>query len=112
MTHCLNCNQGVEGNFCSQCGQKASTHRFSVPHVMHEIPHSLFHIDKGIFKNITSIMYTRRAVQEYMAGRRLSYFNPFLYFLSYCGILILPLFLIAPGYDLGYQCSLLERKGL
>ncbi len=94
MNTCLNCSAPLQDKFCSRCGQKASTHRFTMAHVLHEIPHSLFHLDSGIFRNIRSITYPKRAVLEYVAGKRKIYFNPLLFYFLLLGLYLFlaPLF--------------------
>jgi hypothetical protein len=66
MTTCLNCENKFEGKFCNQCGQKASVNRFTVRHLLHELPHSLFHVDKGILKNIKGALHPQRTIFEYI----------------------------------------------
>ena len=89
-THpCLNCANRFGGNFCNECGQKASTHRFTIHEWLHEIPHSILHIDGGFFQTFKHLC--RRPgemIREYLDGRRKSYFSPFLYLLIWCGIFI------------------------
>jgi Protein of unknown function (DUF3667) len=89
MTDCLNCLTAYEGNFCNECGQKAKTHRFTLHEWMHEIPHSIFHIDSGFFYTFKSLC-TRpgNMIREYLGGKRKDYFSPFLYVLVWCGIFI------------------------
>ena len=89
MTTCLNCENTFEGLFCNNCGQKAATHRFSMHEWLHEIPHSLFHIDSGFFQTLKTLL-TRpgNAVREYLAGRRKLLFSPFLYVLIWCGVYV------------------------
>lgn len=79
--HCLNCGQLVSENFCSVCGQKTTVKRISVKALLHDLPHSLFHVDKGILKNIKDISHPHDTVFAYMDGKRISYFSPFLFFL-------------------------------
>jgi hypothetical protein len=79
--HCLNCGQLVSENFCSVCGQKTTVKRISIKALLHDLPHSLFHVDKGILKNIKGIAYPHDTVFGYMEGKRISYFSPFLFFL-------------------------------
>jgi hypothetical protein len=81
MTTCLNCENKFEGKFCNQCGQKASVHRFTVRHLLHELPHSLFHVDKGILKNIKGALHPQRTIFEYIQGKRIRYYSPFLFFI-------------------------------
>lgn len=89
MNTCLNCENLFDGSFCNQCGQKAATHRFTMHEWLHEIPHSLFHVDSGFFQTIKTLF--RRpgaAVREYLEGKRKSLFSPFLYVLIWCGIYV------------------------
>jgi presenilin-like A22 family membrane protease len=76
---CLNCDQNIEGNFCSNCGQKTSIHRFSIKHFFaHDLLHGLFHIDKGFLFTITEL-FTRpgNSIREYIQGKRVNHFNYF-----------------------------------
>jgi hypothetical protein len=89
MHTCLNCSNQFNGNFCGECGQKAAVHRFTIHEWLHEIPHSILHIDGGFFHTFKHLC--RRPgnmIREYLGGRRKSYFSPFLYVLIWCGIFI------------------------
>ncbi|RYD70236.1 MAG: DUF3667 domain-containing protein [Sphingobacteriales bacterium] len=88
MHRCLNCENKFSGRFCNNCGQKSNTHRFSVGHVLHELPHQIFHLDKGIFRNIASILHPRQTVTDYLSGRRVSYFNPLLFYFLTLGLIL------------------------
>lgn len=79
--NCLNCDTPVEGKFCNECGQKTSVKRFTVSSVLHELPHSLFHVDKGILKNITAVTQPKETIFSYLNGKRAAYYNPFLFFI-------------------------------
>lgn len=91
-TNCLNCNTPLqpEQRYCSQCGQQADIHRFSIPHFLHEFFHAFTHTDKGIFHLLKSLA-TRPGItaREYIQGRRKAYFNPFTFFLIVMGIYVL-----------------------
>jgi hypothetical protein len=77
MTTCKNCETTFEGKYCSNCSQKADTHRFTVTHLAHELLHALTHTDKGVFFLIKEMFYRPGKVAlEYNAGRRKKYFNP------------------------------------
>ncbi|MCD6012321.1 MAG: hypothetical protein K0Q79_2183 [Flavipsychrobacter sp.] len=79
---CLNCNTSYTGKFCPECGQKASTHRFTFAAILHDIPHSVFHIDKGLFFTFAQLTYRPgRAIREYLEGKRIRHFSPFAYLL-------------------------------
>ncbi len=90
---CLNCNSDVVGDFCSTCGQKTSTKRFSLKHfITHDLIHGVFHLDKGLLFTIKEL-FTRpgHSIREYVQGKRIKHFNYF------TAILIL----IAKGHYLG-----------
>lgn len=77
MTTCKNCAFDFEGKFCSNCSQKADTHRLTIGHFAHDFFHALTHTDKGILYLIRE-MFTRpgQVALEYNAGKRKKYFNP------------------------------------
>lgn len=79
--NCLNCHTDIEGKYCHECGQKASVKRFTVSSVIHEIPHSLFHVDKGVMKNLIGLKNPKATVFAYLSGKRASYYSPFLFFI-------------------------------
>lgn len=77
MTNCLNCNQPLSEHYCARCGQKASTHRYSLKHfVVHDLVHGILHIDKGILFTIKEL-FTRpgHSVRAFIEGKRVPYFN-------------------------------------
>lgn len=87
MPTCLNCENEFEGNFCNKCGQKAATHRFTMHEWLHEIPHSLFHVDGSFVTTIKTLtLRGGDAVREFLAGKRKTLFSPFLYVLVWCGV--------------------------
>lgn len=76
---CLNCDTITVNNFCSVCGQKNSTHRFSIKHFFfHDLIHGVFHFDKGFFFTLKEL-FTRpgHSIREYIQGKRVSHFNYF-----------------------------------
>ncbi|MDP5202241.1 DUF3667 domain-containing protein [Flavobacterium sp. DG2-3] len=78
-SNCLNCNEEIAGKFCSNCSQSASTHRFSLSHVIqHDFIHGIFHFDKGFFYTIKEL-FTRpgNSIREYIQGKRTKHFNYF-----------------------------------
>lgn len=82
--NCLNCQAPLQPDqrFCSQCGQQAVVHRFSMPHFLHEFFHAFTHTDKGIF-HLLKCLATRPGptAREYIQGKRKAYFSPFTFFL-------------------------------
>ncbi|WP_312923926.1 DUF3667 domain-containing protein [Empedobacter brevis] len=76
---CLNCEQSIQENYCSNCGQITSTHRFSLKHFfLHDFVHGIFHFDKGFIFTIKEL-FTRpgHSIREYIQGKRVKHFNCF-----------------------------------
>ncbi|KAF2515229.1 DUF3667 domain-containing protein [Flavobacterium foetidum] len=77
--YCLNCEQKVSGNFCSNCGQSTHTHRYSLHHFfVHDFIHGIFHFDNGFFYTIKEL-FTRpgHSIREFIQGKRVKHFNFF-----------------------------------
>lgn len=77
---CKNCQQEFDGNYCPNCGQSAKEHRINATYFLHDIPHSIFHID-GLFFSTLKGLFTKPGlvVQEFLEGKRVKYFRPFAY---------------------------------
>lgn len=74
---CLNCAAPVTHNYCSNCGQKSSTHRYSIKHfIAHDFVHGIWHVDKGILFTLKAL-FTRpgHSVREFIQGKRVPYFS-------------------------------------
>ena len=87
-TNCLNCGSTLETSqlFCSQCGQKADTHRLNFNHIWHDLIHAFTHADKGIFSLIWQLAFRPGIVaREYVEGKRKKYFNPFTFVILIVG---------------------------
>lgn len=79
MSHhnCTNCGKELTDNYCSRCGQKADTHRFSTKHIFaHDFIHAVFHLDKGFLFTAKELL-TRPgySIREYIEGKRVNHFN-------------------------------------
>ncbi|MEP6711489.1 MAG: DUF3667 domain-containing protein [Ferruginibacter sp.] len=87
---CKNCHSNFEGKFCPHCGQAASTHRINALYFLHDLPHSVLHIDKGFpFTFYQLVKRPARALGDYLAGRRVSYDRPLSYVLIMSAISVL-----------------------
>ncbi|MBC6607297.1 DUF3667 domain-containing protein [Hymenobacter sp. BT188] len=84
---CLNCRQQLSaGSFCPNCGQRRP-HRLTVGHVAHEVFHVFTHADNTIIGYIPQVLFhPGRVVDDYLAGRRKRYFNPFQFLLLVLGL--------------------------
>jgi len=54
-----NCIETITGNFCANCGQNTSVHRYSFKHfIVHDLIHGFWNVDNGIFFTIKEL-FTR-----------------------------------------------------
>ena len=84
---CLNCEAPLTGPYCARCGQDAHTHRFTWGYLLHEIPHSVWHVDKGLPYTIWQML--RRpgpTMRRYLAGQRVKLFRPLALVLLVAGV--------------------------
>jgi hypothetical protein len=104
---CKNCDHTFQGNFCCNCGQKAATHEIDFKFIVHEVPHSAFHLSKGIFYTIKE-MSTRpgKTIQEYIRGKRVNHFPPLTYLLILTSLFI---FIRGLQYSLDFREINLKR---
>ncbi|TGE23718.1 DUF3667 domain-containing protein [Hymenobacter aquaticus] len=85
---CLNCGTLVPERFCGHCGQDAHhTHRLTMAHMLHEVPHSIWHVDKGIVYSLRNLLLRPGAtIRGYLAGQRKPHFPPLSLLLLVTGI--------------------------
>jgi len=76
-TNCKNCNAELQGNYCSNCGQSAETHKINGHYLWHDIQHGLLHLDKGILFT-TKELFTRpgNSIRDFLEGKRVKHFKP------------------------------------
>lgn len=74
---CRNCGYVFAGNYCPQCSQRADTHRITWHYIWHELPHSVWHVDKGILFTIREL-FTRPGytIREFLDGKRVNHYRP------------------------------------
>jgi hypothetical protein len=86
-TTCQNCHAALHGNYCSECGQSADTHRINVHFLWHDVQHGLLHMDKGIFFTAKEL-FTRpgHSIRSFLEGRRVQHFRPISLVLVLAGI--------------------------
>jgi len=74
---CKNCGHQVWGNFCSNCGQRANTHKLNMHFILHDLQHGLIHFDKGVLYT-TKLLLTRpgHTIREFLDGKRVRHFQP------------------------------------
>jgi len=74
---CKNCGAVINGKFCSNCGQPASTQAISASFVVHDLQHGLLHINGGILHSAREL-FTRPgySIREYIEGKRMKHYKP------------------------------------
>jgi hypothetical protein len=74
---CLNCKTEIIGNFCYNCGQKSSVHRYNIKHLFtHDLLHGIYHVDKGFLFTIKELFVRPgHAIREHIEGNRTSLFH-------------------------------------
>lgn len=88
---CLNCNEAVERNYCSNCGQKTDTHPITFRHfIFHDLLHGVWHLEKGIIFTIReAFKRPGQTALDYINGKRVRYYNVFYLCLIITAITIL-----------------------
>lgn len=55
MTTCKNCGHQFELEYCNNCGQKASVKRIELKWLLDELPHAIWHVEKGFLYNVKQL---------------------------------------------------------
>lgn len=75
---CKNCGNEFDGNFCNQCGQKASVTRLTYKSLADNLMHGFLHVDKGFFYTIRMLIINPgKVVIDFINCKRAAYFQPF-----------------------------------
>lgn len=95
---CLNCGTRVDGRFCSDCGQSASTGRLLTRDTFFDALAHVFQLDSQILRTLVGLTRSPgRVCAEYVEGRRIRYVAPLKYFLV--AITLVILVNLATGFD-------------
>ena len=78
---CLNCRAPLDGDFCSNCGQRAHVHR-TLTAFAHDLLHGVLHLDGKVWRTLPLLVWrpgwlTRR----YIDGERAKFVSPMALFL-------------------------------
>lgn len=78
MINCLNCNETIVGNFCSNCGQKKFK-RIDGKYIFDEVQYSLLHTNKGFLYSVKNILKNPgRTARNFIDGDRVNHYKPLL----------------------------------
>lgn len=74
---CLNCEAALTDKLCGRCGQPAATHRLTMRHLLHNIPHFIWRVDKGLFYTLRELLQRPGPMLPgYLRGQRARHFQP------------------------------------
>lgn len=77
-THCANCNELLQGEFCHHCGQSVHSVLKPVHGMLEEAAETLLHIDGRIVHTLPPLLVKPGFLTlEYFSGRRVRYIAPF-----------------------------------
>ncbi|HEX8331339.1 MAG TPA: DUF3667 domain-containing protein [Segetibacter sp.] len=82
---CRNCGHAISGNYCSNCGDKASIKAITLSNIFHEVFHYFTHLDKGFGYTLKKLITSPGTMQrKYIEGERARHQKPFSMFFI-CG---------------------------
>jgi hypothetical protein len=95
MIICQNCGGAGDQVYCPQCGQALETKRISMHHLLHEVAHTFWHLEKGFLFTLKELaIHPGTTQRKYLSGVRLRYQKPFPLFAISVTICALALYLI------------------
>jgi hypothetical protein len=81
--HCKNCGHTIDGNYCSQCGQKSDVSRITFAAIAQEISESIFQVNRGLFFTIKELfLRPGQSIDDFLHGKRKNHFKPIAYVLT------------------------------
>lgn len=85
--------------YCSYCGQKTSVSRITIGSLLRDLPHAIFHVDRGFLFNIWKLFKQPGiAIDQYLSGKRKQFYHP----ASYIVIALILNYLIVKITDLHF----------
>lgn len=98
---CLNCSTTLSGQYCGNCGQRATSRLISVWELLKDAFGDLLELDSRLWRTLVPLMVRPgRLTRDYLEGRRARYMPPFRMYL----VLSIVFFLVAffdPREELG-----------
>ncbi len=92
MPECLNCGAHLRGQYCGNCGQRASSRLISLWQLVREAFGDLFELDSRLWRTLVPLVIRPgQLTHDYLQGRRARYMPPFRMYL----VLSLLFFLVA-----------------
>lgn len=75
---CSHCNQTIDFNFCSRCGQKKYK-RIDKAYILEELQYTIIHTNKGFLYSVKNILKNPgRTARGFIDGNRVNHYKPIL----------------------------------
>ena len=76
--NCLNCGTDLVGQYCGQCGQRATTRFISIFELLRDAFGDLFELDSRLWRTLAPLLIRPGLLtKDYLEGRRARYMPPF-----------------------------------
>ncbi len=77
MKTCSKCNEQNEDNYCPKCGTPFHVKRIDRKYILHEMEHSILHLENGIFYTIKELIVNPgNTIRNFINGEREKHFKP------------------------------------
>ena len=92
-TKCLNCGAPLAGQYCGQCGQRATSRLISVVELLRDAFGDLFELDSRLWRTLLPLLAKPgQLTLDYLEGRRARYMPPFRMYLVFSLVFFLVAF--------------------
>ncbi len=82
LKNCKNCNSEINGNYCQNCGQRASIDKVTFSETFQDAISAMFSIDSPFWVTIkTLVLKPERLFLDYLSGKRKTYYKPVPFFI-------------------------------
>jgi hypothetical protein len=81
-TICKNCENETQGNYCSNCGQRTTVNKVTFKETFQDLVDAFFSINAPLFTTLKMLIINPgRLFNEYLKGKRKSYYRPVTFFI-------------------------------
>ena len=78
--NCKNCEQIVEGKYCSNCGQSSAVSKVNLTSFVAELSESIFQVNRGLIYTIKELFIRPgHSIRAFLEGKRKYHFKPIAY---------------------------------
>ena len=80
-TICKNCGAQIQGNYCSNCGQRTTIDKVSFKETFQDVAKTFFSVDAPFFLTLKEIFFNPgKLFREFLDGKRKTYYKPVSFF--------------------------------